>query len=219
MNRSLGAAIALAALIFPGFAQALQVSTYTIVSERRLELTRSYCKQHYGLDSAELKSPQVVVIHATELATLAATLKTFKPDTIDPGRRYLRRFDRLNVGVHFVVDTNGDVYSLLPLDVIGRHAIGLNHVSVGIENVGFSERLTPEQLESDAALVEDLVQRLPSLRYLIGHHEYADKSLPHYALYKELAPGYKPTEKSDPGPAFMKTLRERLAARGIQLGT
>lgn len=210
---------ALGLLFLPNRSECLETRPYSILTQRRLELTRRYCQKHYGLDSAELKSPRIVVIHATEIATLTATLKTFKPDLIDAGRRYLRRFDRLNVGVHFVVDTNGDVHALLPLDVIGRHAIGFNHVSVGIENVGFSDRLTPEQLEADAALVEDLVKRLPSLRYLVGHHEYVDKSLPHYVLYKELAPGYQPTQKSDPGPAFMKALRERLAERGIHLAT
>jgi N-acetyl-anhydromuramyl-L-alanine amidase AmpD len=217
ITRAIGLIVICASLAFPGFSEVLRVTPYPIVTKQRLELTRSYCKKHYGLDSTELKSPQAVVIHATEIATLAATLKTFKPDTIDAGRRYLRRFDRLNVGVHFVVDIDGHVYSLLPLDVIGRHAIGLNHVSVGIENVGFSDHLTSAQVEADTALVEDLVKRLPTLRYLIGHHEYVDKSLPHYVLYKELAAGYRPTQKSDPGPAFMKTLRDRLAQRGIRL--
>ena len=199
-------------------AAAPAIRAHPIVTERRLELTRKYCKVHYGLDSASLKDPKIVVVHATEIATLAATLKSFGPDTMDPARGYLNEHGDVNVGVHFVVDRDGSIYSLLPLDVIGRHAIGLNHVSVGIENVGFSDRLTKEQIEADASLIADLVKRLPSLKYVVGHHEYVDRQRPHYALYRELDPKYAPTEKSDPGPGFMSALRGKLSARGLRLG-
>jgi hypothetical protein len=89
---------------------------------------------------------------------------------------------------------------------------------VGIENVGRDgASLTVAQLEADAALVRDLAGRLPSIRYLIGHHEYTDRRLPHYALFKELDPNYRPTVKSDPGPEFMSRLRERVKQRGLTL--
>jgi N-acetyl-anhydromuramyl-L-alanine amidase AmpD len=191
------------------------IHPHPIVTERRLELTRRYCKTHYGIDSSRLIDPQIVVVHATEIATLEATLKSFEPDTIDPGRGYLNEHGGVNVGVHFVVDRNGDIYSLLPLEVIGRHAIGLNHVSVGIENVGFSDKLTKEQVDADAALIADLAKRLRSLKYVIGHHEYVDRKRPHYVLYRELDPKYAPTQKSDPGPAFMSSLRRELSRRGL----
>jgi hypothetical protein len=209
--------IALAFLLCAVPGSALTVHPHPIVKRRRLELTRVYCRAHYGLDSWRLENPKIVVIHATEIATLAATLKTFEPDSIDPARKYLNGFGDVNVGVHFVVDRDGAIYSLLPLDVIGRHAIGLNHVSLGIENVGFSGKLTPRQVEADANLVQELLKRRPSLAYLVGHHEYVDKARAHYVLYKELDPKYKPTEKSDPGPEFMKSLRAELAARGVRL--
>jgi N-acetyl-anhydromuramyl-L-alanine amidase AmpD len=115
------------------------------------------------------------------------------------------------------VDRDGDIYSLLPLDVIGRHVIGLNHVSIGIENVGVSDKLTQVQLEADAALVQDLLKREPTLHYLIGHFEYTKKNLPHYSLYKELDTKYRPTYKTDPGRRFMTELRKKLASRGVKL--
>ena len=126
-------------------------------------------------------------------------------------------FGDVNVGVHFVVDANGDVYSLLPLDVIGRHAIGFNHVSIGIENVGFSDKLTKAQEEADVALVQDILKKRPAVEYLVGHHEYVEKTRAHYRLYKELVEKYEPTVKSDPGPAFMKALRGDLSERGVRL--
>lgn len=192
------------------------IHPHPVVTERRLELTRKYVKTHYGLDSAKLIDPKIVVVHATEIATLDATLKSFEPDAIAPARAYLNEHGDVNVGVHFVVDRDGTVYSLLPLDVIGRHAIGFNHVAVGIENVGFSDKLTKEQLDADAGLIADLAKRLPTLKYVIGHHEYVDKKRPHYVLYRELDPKYAPTQKSDPGPAFMRDLRAKLAARGLR---
>ena len=210
-------ATACAALFAAAGAGALSIRPHPIVTERRLELTRRYCKTHYGIDSAQLKDPEIVVVHATEIATLVDTLKTFERETIDPGRGYLSEHGDVNVGVHFVVDRGGNVYSLLPLDVIGRHAIGFNHVSVGIENVGFSGNLTDEQVDADAALIADLVKRLPTLKYVVGHHEYVDRKRPHYRLYRELDPKYAPTKKSDPGPAFMRALRENLSARGLRL--
>ena len=39
-----------------------------------------------------------------------------------------------------VTDTDGTIYRLMPEDRVGRHAIGLNHVSIGVENVGDGKR-------------------------------------------------------------------------------
>jgi hypothetical protein len=202
-------------LLVAATADALTIHPHPIVSERRLELTRIYSMTHYGLDSAALKDPTMIVVHATEIPTLAATFAAFAPDTIPKERGYLGEHGDVNVGVHFLVDRDGTVYSLLPLDVIGRHAIGFNHLSIGIENVGFSDKLTKAQLAADAELVEDLAKRIPTLKYLVGHHEYVEKKRAHYRLYRELDAKYAPTTKSDPGPAFMRDLRSALKARGL----
>jgi N-acetyl-anhydromuramyl-L-alanine amidase AmpD len=196
---------------------AIAIHPHPILSEKRLELTRRYCKDHYGLESAELKEPRILVIHSTDIKTLKGSFAAFAPDTLSPSRKELSGHGDVNVGVHFLIDRNGDVYSLLPLNVIGRHAIGLNHVAIGIENVGFPDQLTPEQLAADLALVEDLIKIAPSLTYLIGHYEYTDKSLPHFALFKDLDTKYRPTVKSDPGRKFMSALRKKLVSAGITL--
>ena len=209
--------IALLLSAFLPLARGIEIAPAPIITPRRLELTREYCKRHYGLDSARLQDPQIIVIHATEMAEFKASLAAMRPDTLGPSRQELRGGGELNVGVHFLVDTDGRVYSLLPLDIIGRHAIGLNHVSIGVENVGFAGKLTPAQVEADAALVQDLLKRAPSLKYLIGHYEYNDKRLPHHALFKERDAGYKTTIKSDPGRAFMSALRKRLAEFDVAL--
>jgi len=196
---------------------AVTVKPFPVATPARLALTRQYCLRHYGRDSAALAAPQIIVIHATEVQTLEASLQAFKADKLPPARKDLRAGGELNVGVHFVVDRNGDIYSLLPLDLVGRHVIGFNYTAIGIENVGFSGHLTPAQLDANAALVEDLVQRLPSLHYLIGHYEYTDRSLPHYALFLERAADYRLTQKSDPGKDFMKKLRVLLGKHGVMM--
>src|SRR5689334_7658126 len=100
---------------------------------------------------------------------------------------------------------------MAPEGVVCRHTIGFNHVALGIENVGEDkDALTDAQVEADAALIAELARRHPTIRYLIGHHEYRDRSLPHFALYTELDPSYQPTVKIDPGEKFMTRLRELL---------
>jgi len=209
---------ALVAVLAAAPLAALEIKPHPILTERRLALTRAYAKAHYGLDDAALKDPKLIVIHDTEIATLAATFAAFAPDVLPSARAELKGGGEVNVGVHFVVDRDGTVYSLLPLDVIGRHAIGFNHAAIGVENVAKdASALTGAQVAADAELVADLVKRFPSIRCLIGHHEYQKRDLPHFKLYKELVRSYRPAFKSDPGPAFMRKLRADLARRGIVL--
>jgi N-acetyl-anhydromuramyl-L-alanine amidase AmpD len=93
---------------------------------------------------------------------------------------------------------------------MARHCIGLNHVAIGIENVGGGKghALTRKQLAANAALVRDLVARHPTITHLIGHHEY--RRMEGHAYWLELDPTYR-NLKPDPGPAFMKKLRAEVA--------
>lgn len=112
------------------------------------------------------------------------------------------------------MDRDGTIYRTTPENVICRHTIGLNHFAIGIENVGCgADDLTREQAEANAALVSSLTSRHPSIRYLIGHHEYRDNRRPHHCLFREADPSYRLTAKIDPGPAFMAQVRRILAER------
>lgn len=184
------------------------------VSPHRLNLTRAYMKDHYGIDSYLLTNPQMIVIHYTVTPDLPSTLKIFLPDELPAGSRpELSPYGRVNIGVHFFVDKDGGIYAFLPLWMAGRHTIGFNHTAIGIENIAKNSRyLTEAQLEANAKLVKELVDTFPSIQYLIGHHEYMNTNLPHFSLYKENYPHYR-TEKFDPGPRFMRRLREILKKR------
>ena len=188
-----------------------EVDTVSILSPEKLKLTKEYCSYYYGLDTYHLDSPQLIVIHYTVIPTLEETIELFRQETLASNRTYINKFSSLNVGIHYVIDKDGSIYSLLPDTVIARHVIGFNHVSIGIENIAKDQYdLTAAQLESNVDLVRYLVGKHPSIKYLIGHDEYNDRSLPHYDLFLSLDSTYLPYDKPDPGREFMKELRLQL---------
>ncbi|MEP7011350.1 MAG: peptidoglycan recognition family protein [Acidobacteriota bacterium] len=177
---------------------------------RRSRLTRDYVRGRYDAQATSLRFvPRMIVLHWTELPDLAALWNAFRPATIPPSRPELLSAGRVNVASQFVVDRDGAIYRLLPETAIARHTIGLNRAAIGIENVGGSEApLTECQVRADAKLVTDLAARHPTIRYLIGHHEYGRfRGTP---LWEERDPTYF-TSKVDPGDEFMSAVRARVA--------
>jgi N-acetylmuramoyl-L-alanine amidase len=160
----------------------------------------------------------MIVIHDTEIPSLKESLRVFKANYFPEFRKEETvSHGKVNVGVHFLVDRKGKIYSLLPTNVVGRHIVGFNHVALGIENVAEDgSHLTRKQLEADAELVEMLSREYPSIQYLIGHHEYLRRELPHFQLFKELIADDKPEPKNDPGDLFMASLRERVKRDGFE---
>ena len=73
-------------------------------------------------------TPRVIVLHYTAGGTEAGTHATFNADT--PNMGVLP-----GVVAHFIIDQHGRIYQQLPLDVRGRHTVGLNYVAIGIEFV------------------------------------------------------------------------------------
>jgi N-acetyl-anhydromuramyl-L-alanine amidase AmpD len=96
----------------------------------------------------------------------------------------------------------------MPDTIMARHTIGLNHCAIGIENVGGTPQttLTEAQFESNKWLVRQLADKYP-IEYLIGHYEYT--AFEGHPLWLEKDAAYR-TEKTDPGPAFMRKIRRSL---------
>lgn len=177
---------------------------------RRSRLTLEYVRERYDPRARSRRFvPRMIVLHWTELPDLAALWRAFRPARLPVSRPELQRAGRVNVASHFVVDRDGAVYRLLPETAIARHAIGLNRAAIGIENVGGSTApLTECQVRANAKLVADLAARHPTIRYLIGHHEYGRfRATP---LWEEQDPTYF-TAKVDPGDEFMAAVRTRIA--------
>ena len=186
-----------------------------IFDTERLQLTADYARHHYGEATAVLSNPQMIVVHFVTIPTLQKSLNFFRPSLIDHKiRRDIAGGGEVNVSAHYLVDRDGTLYQLAAEDILCRHIIGFNHSAIGIENVAVdADDLTAAQLEANAALISRIVQRQPSIRYLLGHHEYRDRTLPHYHLYREVDSTYRFTDKVDPGPLFMTRLRVLLERR------
>lgn len=199
-----------------------------VIEPTRVALTKAYFQEHnrahYELikdlegEAALRITPQVIVIHYTALPTLEETLAYFKPEHIASDRGSVTAAGALNVGIQFVVDRDGSIYRQYPETAAARHVIGLNHVAIGIENVGNADLgargrhrvpLTTAQVEANARLIRYLAGAYPSLQYIIGHSDYQKLERPNHpahALFREDVPGYR-TKKADPGRRFMKKLR------------
>jgi len=189
----------------------------------RLALTHAYLDAHLPpervgtVDPARMV-PQIVVLHWTGSGSAEGAFQTFAPARLG-GRPELQGAGALNVGAHFIMHRDGSCWQILDERRVARHVIGLNHCAIGIENVGdgplggdTKAALTQVQVARNAALVRKLVQRHPTITWLIGHHEY--RRMEQTALFLERDPGYR-TTKRDPGDAFMAAVRAELADLGL----
>lgn len=175
-------------------------------SETRTQLIREYAETHYGRTETTIV-PDAVVVHWTAADNWESTYNFFyAPERAD---------GTLNVASHFLVDRDGTVYRLTEETLLNRHAIGYNWCAIGIENVGGvdgEEDLTQEQLTANIRLIRYLHKKYPTIRYVFGHYQQDEAR--ESGLYIELVEGYR-SEKIDPGPAFMRGLRENLSGNGL----
>lgn len=172
----------------------------------RIQLTKEYLATRHGLEKDNPTiDPKMIVLHWTVIPTMQQTFDAFNPTKL-PGRPDLVTASSLNVSSQFLVDRDGTIYRLMPETTMARHVIGLNHIAIGVENVGGSENLplTKAQIKSNIWLVKYLNKRHP-IEYLIGHYEYTN--FEDHELWLETDEGYR-TEKSDPGEDFMAAVKK-----------
>lgn len=185
------------------------VSKPIIFDDKRQALTLEYLKNHYGIvqDDPTI-TPRIIVLHWTEIPSLEKTFEAFHNPKLPDFRSNIKSASLLNVSSQFVVDQNGDIYSLMPENYMARHVIGLNHCAIGIENVGGTADmpLTKAQIKANAWLVEYLSNKYP-IDYLIGHFEYTN--FENHELWLEKNDGYR-TLKKDPGTAFLEAVKKRV---------
>lgn len=173
----------------------------------RISLTKEYLLNRYNLEQETPEiEPRMIVLHWTAIPTLDGSFDAFKDSKLPNWRPDIENVSGLNVSTQFLVDRDGTIYRLMPENYMGRHVIGLNHCSIGVENVGGTEEhpLTKEQLKSNIWLVTYLAEKY-NIDYLIGHYEYT--LFEGHPLWLEVDDGYR-TEKTDPGTDFMKKVRK-----------
>jgi len=184
-------------------------------NDERVALMAAYLRAHRTASPLPAEDaavvtlrPRAIVLHWTAGPTAQSCVHTFAPARL-AGRPELSRGGAVNVGAHFLVDRDGSVRRLLPETQATRHAIGLNHVAIGVENVGDGAKwpLTPAQVDANVRLIAELRARYPEITHLLGHHEV--HLLRGSLLFEEADPAYT-NRKPDPGPEFMAAVRARV---------
>ncbi len=171
---------------------------------RRAEMA-DYAQKHYGIHSWVLH-PKVIVEHYTANESFAATWNTFAANTPDPELGELP-----GTCAHFVVDKDGTIYQLVPLNVMCRHTVGLNYVAIGIEHVGDSDAEIlhdPAQLRASLELTAWLAWRFHiPVADVIGHNESLTSP-----FHKELYAPWARQTHGDWRKADMDVYRAKLRA-------
>ena len=173
-------------------------------AKRKAEMAQ-YAERHYGINSYVLH-PNVIVEHVTATATFSAAYNTFAADVPDAELHSLP-----GTCAHFIVDRDGTIYQLVPLDVMCRHTVGLNYVAIGIEHVGLSDAQVlgdAAQMRSSLALSAWLMTRYRiSLANVIGHNESLSSP-----FHRELYAPWRRQTHADWRRPDMNVYRTRLAA-------
>jgi len=176
-------------------------------TEERKQLSLEYLEQHYGIAQKEpIITPRMIVLHWTAIPSFKKSFDAFDDVHLPNARTEIKDASTLNVSIQFLIDRDGQIYRLMPETWMARHVIGLNHVAIGVENVGGAKKpLTKAQLKSNIWLVEYLKAKYETIEYLIGHYEY--KTFENSNLWLEKDKNYR-TNKVDPGVSFMKKVRK-----------
>jgi beta-N-acetylhexosaminidase len=217
VRRRAAAALAAALALAPGPAAAA-VAPPPIVAkpvpfgvDRKAE-TAAYMQRHYGLGGWRLVRPRVVVQHVTASSSFASAWSTFAANAPDG-----ELGERPGVCAHFVVDTDGTVYRLVPTGAVCRHTVGLNWTAIGVEHVGTTAAAVlanPRQLRASLRLTLWLAERHGiGLRDVIGHNESLRSR-----FHRERYAGWRCQTHGDWAPAEAAAYRRELRALARRLG-
>ena len=177
---------------------------------------RAYARRHYGINTWRLTKPRVIVEHFTASDSFASAFATFSADVADQELHELP-----GTCAHFIIDTDGTIYQLVPLGVMCRHTVGLNWTAIGIEHVGTSDQQilsNGRQMASSLALTAWLMSRYHiKLGDVIGHNESLTSRFHH-----ELYAGWRCQTHGDWSATDMNRYRARLASvakrSGVPIG-
>ena len=170
--------------------------------KRRRQMA-AYSERHYGEREWRLE-PRGIVEHYTASATAGPALSTFEQNRPD-----VEYGELPGVCAQYLIDRDGTIMELVPTDIRCRHTVGLNHRTIGIEQVGRSDADVvgrPRVLRSSLALTAWLRCAYGIERSnVIGHNESLGSP-----LYEELDPDFRGRTHGDMKPATMKRYRRKL---------
>ncbi len=183
-----------------------------IFDDLRIRLTQQYILNHYGLSLLSIELvPKIVVVHMSENNTLASSYEELRPAVMSHGKKDSADVgeSELNRSVHYLIDRDGNIYSIMNDFYIAKQETGMDMHAVGISNVGSGAMPpTDAQIIADARLVRFLRLKYPTIRWLIGAPE--SQAFAGSALWEERDPEYRIGARA-PNADFMTALRDRLA--------
>ncbi len=167
----------------------------------RLAIVRDLLPYNDRLDRRELSAIDLVVVHCTELPTLAEA-RVY-------GERVLYAGSGTGNSGHYYIDRDGAVYQYVTDDRVAHHVVGHNPRSIGIELVNRgrypdwlqvahqvpTEDYPPAQVAALVELIADLKRRLPDLTSIARHSDLDQTWVP-----AADDPGQQVRRKVDPGP-------------------
>ena len=182
-------------------------------AKRRSQMA-AYSERHYGRRMWQLRTPKVIVEHYTDGLSWSSAWNAFAANTRHNG-------ELPGVCAHFIIDRNGTIYHLVPLDTRCRHAVGMNWTAIGIEHVGTSDQMVlrdRRQMRSSIRLTLWLMQHFDiNIGNVIGHAETLQSPYHH-----ELYPSWRCLVHADFPHWAMHRYRRRVRhlanRRGIPVG-
>ena len=179
----------------------------------RERLTSDYALRHTGRAITRI-TPRMVILHGTPETRIDDLRARFGPPELSAERGDLRWASSLNIATHYAVDRDGTVYRFLPDDRYARHAVGFNHLAIGIEHLGDGPQhpLTPAQVAATVTLVRQL-DTAHAIDWLQGHHELVPGD--GHPMFVEMDADYR-TLALDPGDDFVRSVRDQLADLNLQ---
>ena len=168
----------------------------------------AYAYRHYGVRSWKLPDPKVIVLHYTVSSTWQSPWNLFASNTPSPGPSGSRA-ESPGGCTHFLVGQKGKIIQLAPLSTMCRHAIGINHRSIGIEFVEMSSASNilnrPRQVAAGVALVKWLqTQTGITTKNVIGH-----RMVNNSPYFQELVKGWR-NDHTDWSAGQVREFRDRL---------
>ena len=188
----------------PGFLKGFDRMAIPFGPRRKRQMA-AYSKRHYGKAEWRLV-PRQIVLHYATAPTLGSVFNTFSDPRPD------QAFGELpQVCAHFVIAPARAV-QMVSLKARCRHTLGLNHVAIGIEHLGYSDG---EVMGSRGMRLRSLslVRRLRCLygipvRDVIGHSESLRSR-----YYRERVASLQGMTSADFSRKTMRTYRKKLARR------
>jgi hypothetical protein len=175
---------------------------------KRKKNMAGYSKRHYGKREWRLRHPKQIVEHVAVAGSVRSIYNTFAPNRPDPEYGELP-----GVCSHYVVSSKGTIFKFVPVAIRCRHTVGLNHVSIGIEHVGYEDGdvlNNKRMFKRSLRLTRYLRCRFGiKVKNVIGHNESLSSP-----FYKELDPDFRGRTHGDFRRSSMAQYRHKLFKLG-----